>query len=524
MSEHLYPTHSGRPQSQAQDLTPYSAVCLEECYSNHWKHLQRALSDSNNQVSSFNLPAHYDSTLITPVSLTSSSSMPTKSAPAMKQGTEIKLSPATLSPRYHLFCPDDDFASPRYNPPMKLKDPSGILQISTADSSFPASPYVCNSPYYGSFGVSATPHSARTTNSSPVVHTSPHGHSAGGLSSTGGHHSRQQTPASYRANFQAPILIAPSPETLRPATNYDRGPYRQDSLQSHRSAQSPPHSQGPPKGPFTQNLSPIHPRGKKRKEPPSDYDEILRSGDINEEEKLLLELSRGKTPWKEVAAKFGRITGQTKRVAALQMRKKRLLERLRVWSDTEVVSSPRTTSWGLFETRLIKQQLKALKLAHEDHEKGKWASISKGMLKHGTQERWSQEAVQKKWNEMYPDQSSFSCPEYEIVPRNCHRASSDLSVGDLSAGNSCWSDEGDSSTHSLHECDSATLLSALSPATMDEVRTRALSNANAQIHLQQQQQQQQQQLIFEQQNTHQNQHPPQHPNQHHHQNGWDSRP
>lgn len=473
MSEHLYPTHSGRPQSQAQDLTPYSAV------------------------SSFNLPAHYDSTLITPVSLTSSPSMPTKSAPAMKQGTEIKLSPATLSPRYHLFCPDDDFASPRYNPPMKLKDPSGILQISTADSSFPASPYVCNSPYYGSFGVSATPHSARTTNSSPVVHTSPHRHSAGGLSSTGGHHSRQQTPASYRANFQAPILIAPSPETLRPATNYDRGPYRQDSLQSHRSAQSPPHSQGPPKGPFTQNLSPIHPRGKKRKEPPSDYDEILRSGDINEEEKLLLELSRGKTPWKEVAAKFGRITGQTKRVAALQMRKKRLLERLR---------------------------LKALKLAHEDHEKGKWASISKGMLKHGTQERWSQEAVQKKWNEMYPDQSSFSCPEYEIVPRNCHRASSDLSVGDLSAGNSCWSDEGDSSTHSLHECDSATLLSALSPATMDEVRTRALSNANAQIQLQQQQQQQQQQLIFEQQNPHQNQHPPQHPNQHHHQNGWDSGP
>lgn len=347
MSEHLYPTHSGRPQSQAQDLTPYSAVCPEECYLNHWDHLQRALSDPNNQVSSFNLPATYDSTLMTPVSLTSSPSMPTKSASAMKQEADIKLSPATMSPTYHIFCGDEEFANPRYNPPMKLKDPSGILQISAADSSFPASPYVCTSPYYGSFGVSATPHSARTTNSSPGVHQSPHLHSAGGLSSNDSHHSRQQTPASYRSNFQAPILIAPSPQTLRPATNYDRGPYRQNSLQPNPSPHSPPYSQRPPQGTFTQNL-PMHPRGKKRKDPPSDYDAIMRSGEINPEEKLLLELSgRDKLPWKEVALKFNQMTKQTKRVAALQMRKKRLLERLRVWTDAEVVSSPRTTSWGV---------------------------------------------------------------------------------------------------------------------------------------------------------------------------------
>ncbi|KAE9368557.1 hypothetical protein N431DRAFT_60497 [Stipitochalara longipes BDJ] len=318
MSEHLYPTQSGRPQSQAQDLTPYSAV------------------------SSFNLPAIYDSTLITPVSLTSSPSMPTKSAPAMTK-EEIKLSPSTMSPGYHLGWPEEDFASSRYNPPMKLKDPSGVLQISAADSSFPASPYVCTSPYYGAFGVSATPHSARTTNSSPGVHASPHLHSAGGFSSNDGHHSRQPTPASYRGNFQAPILIAPSPQTLRPATNYDRGPYRQLSLQSNRSMQSPPHSQGPLQGPpFTQNLSPMHSRGKKRKEPPSDYEAILRSSEINPEEKLLIELSSGpnKLPWKEVAIKFNKMTQQSKRVAALQMRKKRLLERLRVWTDAEVVASP----------------------------------------------------------------------------------------------------------------------------------------------------------------------------------------
>jgi hypothetical protein len=505
MSEHLYPTQSGRPQSQARDLTPYSAVCPEECYSTQWDHLQRALSDSNNQVSSFNLPAHYDSTLITPVSLTSSPSMPTKSAPPTKGETEIKLSPATMSPGYHMFCGDDDFASPRYNPPMKLKDPSGILQISIADSSFPASPYVCTSPYYGAFGVSAqTPH--RTTNSSPNIHPSPNLQSSGGLSSTDSHHSSLQTPASYRSNYQAPILIAPNPQSLRPATNY--GPHRQNSLQSPRSTQSPPHSQGSRQGTFAETMSSRSPRGKKRKDPPSDYEVIIRSGDCNGEEQLLLELSgRDKLPWKEVAAKFNQATGQSKRVAALQMRKKRLLERLRVWTDEEVVSPPRTTSWGLVETKLIKQQAKALTLTHEDYESSKWSSISRGMLKHDTQERWSKEALEKKWNELHPEQSSFG-PEYEIMPRNRHRASSDFSTG-----NSCWSDEGGSSIHSLHDGDSTTLISALSTVTMDEVRNRALSNANNQIHLHQQQQQ----MMFDQQHQQQHQH-------HHHQNGWDSGP
>jgi hypothetical protein len=73
----------------------------------------------------------------------------------------------------------------------------------------------------------------------------------------------------------------------------------------------------------------------------------MQSGDINAEEQLLLQLSgRDKLPWKEVTDKFNKATGQEKKVAALQMRKKRLLERIRVWTDTEVVHSPRTTSWG----------------------------------------------------------------------------------------------------------------------------------------------------------------------------------
>jgi len=168
------------------------------------------------------------------------------------------------------------------------------------------------------------------------------------------------------------------------------------------------------------------------------------------------------------------------------MRKKRLIERLRA---------------------------KALTLAHEDYEKEKWSSISKGMLKHGTQEQWSKEVLQKKWDEMRP--GGFSSG-YDMMPRNRHRGSSDLSIGDLSGSNSSWSDEAESTTQSLHDSDSAVLMSALSTISMDEERNRAISNANAQMHLRQQQQrqqQQQQQMMFEQQRqlNHQQQ-----------QNGWNS--
>jgi hypothetical protein len=126
--------------------------------------------------------------------------------------------------------------------------------------------------------------------------------------------------------------------------------------------------------------------------------------------------------------------------------------------------------------------------------------------------------LQKKWAELHPEQSSYN-PDYEVMPRNRDRVSEDLSVDDFSTGNSCWSDEGDSSTHSLHECDNATLMSALSTATMDEARQRAQSNANNQIHLRQQQQQ----MMFNQHHQQQQQQQQQQ-NHHHHQSGWDSGP
>ena len=267
--------------------------------------------------------------------------MPTKPPPMLRRDPEIKLSPSTLSPNYQLFCTDDEFeASKFHNSPMKLKDPSATLHISTADKdiSFPQSPFMCSTPYYGSFGVSATPQSGRTSNSSPSINRSPHVRSAGGLSNDS-RRSRQQTPAqsatSYPGNSQAPILIAPNPLSLRPAKQESGPPYRQNSLQSN---QSTPQSQGPPQGQFPdQQLASLPPR-RKRKTPPTDYDsETALDGKCNFEEKVLLQLKEEQgLPWKEVAAKFNERTGKEMKVPALQMKKKRLRERLRVWTDVDV--------------------------------------------------------------------------------------------------------------------------------------------------------------------------------------------
>jgi hypothetical protein len=260
----------------------------------------------------------------------------------MRRDPEIKLSPSTLSPNYQLFyATDGEFDGSKFhNSPMKLKDPSGTLHISTSDKdiSFPQSPFMCSTPYYGSFGVSATPQSGRTSNSSPSANQSPHAQSAGSLSNDS-RRSRQHTPAqsatSYGRGSQAPILIAPNPSGLWPAKQEGVPPYRQNSLQSD---QSTPQSQGPAQGRFPDQVLDSLPPRRKRKTPPTDYDsEIALNSKVNFEEKVLLQLKEEQgLPWKEVAAKFNEHTGKYMKVPALQMKKKRLRERLRVWTEADV--------------------------------------------------------------------------------------------------------------------------------------------------------------------------------------------
>lgn len=88
---------------------------------------------------------------------------------------------------------------------------------------------------------------------------------------------------------------------------------------------------------------------KKRKTPDSGLDEYGTSTSerLSSEEELLIQLTEKEDlPWKEVASRFNGVTGRQMKVPALQMRKKRLLERLRSWSDVEVLPTKYAPRWS----------------------------------------------------------------------------------------------------------------------------------------------------------------------------------
>ncbi len=72
---------------------------------------------------------------------------------------------------------------------------------------------------------------------------------------------------------------------------------------------------------------------RKRKRTPSQSGPI----ELNEEEQLLLRLKEEENlPWKDIAVRFQTDLGKMYQVPALQMRFKRLRERMRAWSETDV--------------------------------------------------------------------------------------------------------------------------------------------------------------------------------------------
>jgi hypothetical protein len=59
--------------------------------------------------------------------------------------------------------------------------------------------------------------------------------------------------------------------------------------------------------------------------------------ELSEEDKLLLQLKEEESmPWKDIAARFQTDLNKQYQIPALQMRLKRLRERMRVWTDTDV--------------------------------------------------------------------------------------------------------------------------------------------------------------------------------------------
>ncbi|KAB8304873.1 hypothetical protein EYC80_004205 [Monilinia laxa] len=466
---HSVPHSAGHSSARTPDVpwTPYSAV------------------------SSFNLPAHYDSSLITPITMAPSPHISSRSAPTVRD-RDVKLSPAIESPDYPLFGGDaDDFGSRLSAAPMKQKlSRSHPAKTPTSEPNYPASPALfCPSPYYGAFGVSATPKSGRSAElTSPNMNTSPQ-NTASSTIGTDLHRSRHptpsQSPGNYRVNNPAPILIAPNPNTMRPATRPEEMPYRDgvpygrhDSMHSMHSIStsidsysSTPQQQYP-----VQKLGPL-PSRRKRKTPPVQLDRnLVYSGEVNQEEQILMDLAQmDGVPWKDIAKQFNAATGKSMKVPALQMRKKRLCERLRVWTDCEE---------------------RALTLACEDYDKAKWEEIAKGMLNHGVQEKWSKEAVQRKFNELFHSDDRSYESEY-AASRHAEQIHFDVKMEPRTP----WPSHGDRDGALRNLTDDEVTL-------VGELRSRTASDASS-VHFQQQHQHQQ--IIYAQQH-----------HQHHqnHQEAW----
>ncbi|KAJ4991240.1 hypothetical protein SVAN01_03368 [Stagonosporopsis vannaccii] len=113
--------------------------------------------------------------------------------------------------------------------------------------------------------------------------------------------------------------------------------------------------------------------------------------ELTEEDRLLLKLKEEESmPWKDIAARFQEELGKQYQIPALQMRLKRLRERMRVWTETDV---------------------RALRMAHEYWAHNKFDIISQKMLEYGAQEKWTSRQCARKWAE--GDGQPTPMPQYE---------------------------------------------------------------------------------------------------------------
>jgi hypothetical protein len=108
--------------------------------------------------------------------------------------------------------------------------------------------------------------------------------------------------------------------------------------------------------------------------------------DLSDEERLLVQLKQDQSlPWKEIAKEFEDKFGKPFQVPALQMRYKRLRERLRNWTN---------------------QDIAALEAAHEYWATNKFEIIANKMADFGVQERWPARYCERQWAKLHPNAST----------------------------------------------------------------------------------------------------------------------
>lgn len=378
MGDPLYPSQYERIPNY-EGFTPQSAVC--DLYHSNLSQDRDGLSilySQYDQVSSFNLPLIYDSTLTTPVSLGADSpvlaSKPADSS--IHWGHEQSQMNHPMRDNRAIFGYNNN--SNRMK--SKAKDSTALsLQVPPGPNGDPGlgfsynmfdSPQIPNppSPYFGSFGVSGAP----VTPPTPSLPSN--AHSASQISSASTPSMNQSIPLGQN---NAPILIAPTPGQLRPIKRSHDSPIKTEHhgqqfpsrpLHQQHDHQSPNYFNPPVK----RESPPLSQASQKRRKPsdpttplyshprlsstdastmPSSvklhgsqprFKQLGNNSDpqvLTEEESFLLHLREQREPrpdWKTTVIEFNNHTGKSFQIPALQMRYSRLKERIRPWTEKDV--------------------------------------------------------------------------------------------------------------------------------------------------------------------------------------------
>lgn len=380
MGDPLYPSQYERIPNY-EGFTPQSAVC--DLYHSNLSQDDRdglsILYSQYDQVSSFNLPLIYDSTLTTPVSLGADSPVLASkpAASTIHWGRDQSQMNYPIRDNRTIFTHHSSSNNNRMK--SNAKDSALSLQVpqsSNGDLGLGFNTYMFDSPqipnpptpYWGSFGVS----DAQVTSPTPSLPSNTH--SASQLSSASTPSMNHSIPLSQN---NAPILIAPTPGQLRPSKRSQDSPIKTEhhgmqypSRPLNQHDQSPNHFNPPLKRespPLTQSaqkrrkqsdpMTPLFNQGQRM--PSTDAttmpSNIAHRGSqsrfkplgntqeqqavMTEEEEFLIHLRNGREPkpdWKTTMTEFNEHTGKNFLIPALQMRYSRLKERLRVWSEKDV--------------------------------------------------------------------------------------------------------------------------------------------------------------------------------------------
>ncbi|KAI9773084.1 MAG: hypothetical protein M1840_008205 [Geoglossum simile] len=144
--------------------------------------------------------------------------------------------------------------------------------------------------------------------------------------------------------------------------------------------------------PHGRDDAPMHPKRTRR--PVASNANTAGAVELTEEERLLLRFKDDENlPWKDIALKFQTEIGRSFQVPALQMRYKRLREKLRIWSEFDI---------------------DALEKAREYWERCKWEIIATKMhTDFGVAEKWPAKSCYRKWTELHP---GLDVPKEHGVP------------------------------------------------------------------------------------------------------------